>query len=145
MLRIVYHGVIGKIYRDMIRQFLSSKMRILTSLLVGFIMLAYLSSFIKSYIRLRASDQRLYTAQDELKELEQQKKNLQRQLELVETDEYKEYQAREKLGLIKEGELVVILPSEDILRRLSPRKADSEQLTLPLPNWRKWIEILFNV
>jgi len=120
-------------------------MRILTSILVGFVMLAYLSSFIKSYIRLRASDQRLFTAQDELKQLEQQKKDLLRQLELVETDEYKEFQAREKLGLIKEGELVVILPSEDILRRLSPRKADSFQLELPQPNWRKWVEVLFNV
>jgi len=129
----------------MIKQILSSKMRILTSILVGFVMLAYLSSFIKSYIRLRASDQRLFTAQDELKQLEQQKKDLLRQLELVETDEYKEFQAREKLGLIKEGELVVILPSEDILRRLSPRKADSFQLELPQPNWRKWVEVLFNV
>ena len=54
--------------------------------------------------------------------------------------EFVEKQVRDKLGLIKEGERVVVLPDEDILRKLAPRVPQEED-TLPDPNWEKWLKL----
>ena len=48
-----------------------------------------------------------------------------------------EQQIRDKLGLTKPGEAIVVLPDEDIIRASAP-EAPVEEDTLPDPNWRKW-------
>lgn len=72
------------------------------------------------------------------KELEQKRlKNefLKQQLSYVKTDEFVEKEAREKLGLVKEGESVVI-PSQE--------EDKKQPISNPsLPNWKKWWSLFF--
>ncbi|MDP3994252.1 MAG: hypothetical protein Q8P91_00270, partial [bacterium] len=56
--------------------------------------------------------------------------------------EYIEKQLRDKLGLSKEGETIVVLPDADTLRKLVPPIPGEEEI-LPDPNWKKWLK-LFN-
>lgn len=51
-----------------------------------------------------------------------------------------EKEIRDKLGLVKGGEAVVVLPDEDTLRKLAPVVL-SESVALPDPNWRKWLKL----
>lgn len=51
-----------------------------------------------------------------------------------------EKQIRDKLGLAKGGEAIVVLPDAETLRKLAPQ-APTEEDTLPDPNWKKWIKL----
>lgn len=63
------------------------------------------------------------------------------QYERIQTPEYVEQEARDKLGLTKEGEIVVVLPQDTALteKDMNP----SIDLT-NLPIWQQWIKVLFN-
>jgi cell division protein FtsB len=53
-----------------------------------------------------------------------------------------EKEVRDKLGLGKTGEAMVVLPDEETLRKLAPQMP-VEIDTLPDPNWGKWEKLFF--
>src|SRR3990170_4508136 len=67
-------------------------------------------------------------------------KDLEKKLEEVKSDDYIEKQIRDKLGLAKEGEIVVVLPPPEVVRKLAP-KIEEQEDTLPDPNWKKWFHL----
>lgn len=77
--------------------------------------------------------------QKEFNRVEAENKRLKSELEAVQSPEFVEREAREKLGMAKEGEAVVIMP------RIN--KADqSNQLTNEekiIPIWKKWWGLFF--
>lgn len=54
--------------------------------------------------------------------------------------EFIDREIRNKLGLVKTGETVVVLPEEDVLKSLAP-KVEIDQEALPDPNWKKWLKL----
>ncbi len=58
------------------------------------------------------------------------------------TGEFVEKQIRDKLGLAKQGEIVLVLPGSDLLVKLAPDLPKNEA-TLPLKNWEKWYRLFF--
>ena len=62
---------------------------------------------------------------------------LQAQIAQIQSPEFIEGQIRNKLGLVKPGEAIVVLPDVNILRKLAPQ-IPVETDTLPDPNWKKW-------
>ena len=62
---------------------------------------------------------------------------LQAQIAQIQSPEFIEGQIRNKLGLVKPGEAIVVLPDADTLRKLAPQ-IPVETDTLPDPNWKKW-------
>ncbi len=69
---------------------------------------------------------------------EEQKTNkfLKERLFYVKTNQFVEQEAREKLGLSKPGEFIVIAPTSTPL--------DREKIEIDTkPNWRKWWELFF--
>lgn len=74
--------------------------------------------------------------------MEEENKKLQSQIALAQGQDYIDRQIRNKLGLSKEGETVVILPEESVVISLAPPEGvDTE--TLPDPNWKKWKNLFF--
>jgi cell division protein FtsB len=71
-----------------------------------------------------------------------QKENDKLQAELLESQkpEFIEKEIRDKLGLVKTGETVVVLPDEEILEKLAPQPQKDEE-SLPDPNWRRWLNL----
>ncbi len=71
-------------------------------------------------------------AQNELEEAKAQNQKLERKLAEVQSEEFLEREAREKLGYGKPGEIVVLLPEENSTKdEVLSAKED-------IPNWRKW-------
>lgn len=73
-------------------------------------------------------------AQDERKEKEEKNRQLKKQLEFVQKPEFIEKQAREKLGLAKPNEVVVVMTTPE---------ATQSGIEKDLPNWEKWWNLFF--
>lgn len=70
--------------------------------------------------------------EDKLAKILEEQKDLQKQLEYVNSLEFVEKEAREKLGLSKPGETVVFLPEN--IGEMIPK----EEKPPEVPNWKKW-------
>jgi 2-phospho-L-lactate guanylyltransferase (CobY/MobA/RfbA family) len=75
-----------------------------------------------------------------VKELQRENRKLKRDLQEKESEEFIEKELRNKLNLAKKGEIVVVLPDEEILRKLAPERVEEEE-ALPDPNWKKWLKL----
>ena len=76
----------------------------------------------------------------DVRKLEEENQNLERKVEEVTSDDYIEKQIRDKLGLAKEGEIVLVLPEPEVLKKFAPKIEEEEEI-LPDPNWKKWIKL----
>lgn len=104
------------------------------------IMLVLASSFVKSYRRIKLGDELIEKTKIKLEKIEKENEKLDLQLQITKSEEYKEKQFRDKMGFAKEGEMVVILPSAEELKRLVPELPKNEEVKLK-PNWQKWLEL----
>lgn len=75
-----------------------------------------------------------------VEKLQKENEELQLKIEEAKKQEYIEKQLRDKLGLSKEGEIIVVLPDADTLRKLVPPIPEEEEI-LPDPNWKKWLKV----
>lgn len=75
-----------------------------------------------------------------VEKLRAENEELKGQLEYASSPEFIEKEAREKLGLAKEGEQVVVLPEnvEEIVLDKEKDKGKEE-----LPNWKRWYRLFF--
>lgn len=108
-----------------------------------FLIIIFGVNLFRSYLETRANLGRLNRLQDEVKELESTVESLEKEVEYKKSTAYLEREARDKLGFIKEGERVVILPEEDTLAlqegtEETPKKIDRT------PNWKKWRKFLLD-
>ena len=78
------------------------------------------------------------------KVLEEKKKEEVRVISLSEylkSDAFLEKEIRDKLGYTKEGEVLLILPPDDVLMKLVNLNWEIEgDIQKPIPNWKKWYE-----
>ncbi len=104
------------------------------------IVLGLFISLIGNVVSIRRAQYKITEAELRVEKLKNEHEELSAQLESVENDEYIEAQLRDKLGMAKEGEVVLIMPSDDIVRRLAPSQEEYEPV-LPDPNWKKWLNL----
>ncbi len=86
------------------------------------------------------SESRLAEATNELNRLQRQNQELKKRLTEVKSPEFIEQQARDKLGLAKSGETVVIIPDKEIEKVLG---VNTEVEEVKLPNWQGWLRLFF--
>lgn len=82
--------------------------------------------------RLWKAGERIRDAEKQVKQEEQENQELRKRLTEVQSPEFIEKEAREKLGLGKEGETIVVLPKAELEPSFA-RASERRQ-----PNWRKW-------
>lgn len=116
---------------------ISRKIRIGLLALVG-ILLAY--NLIIQIREAMKSGERLGREAENLYKLEVQNKQLQKQLSAVKSPEFIEAEARNKLGLAKPGEVVVVIP-ENRLKEVMGATGSAEAPRLP--NWLGWWKLFF--
>ena len=122
----------------------SAKLRLGKSLRYLFIALfLFLSiSLIRNIIKISQAGKVVGEASLRVEMLKEENLKLQERLDEVQDEAYVEKELRDKLGLAKEGETILVLPEEDIVRSLAPKLAEEEE-TLPDPNWKKWLKLFF--
>lgn len=72
----------------------------------------------------------------ELTKLREENMTLERTLQDIGGEAYAEKIARDKLGMVREGETIVIMPQEEN----SNQKTENKEA---LPNWKKWWKLFF--
>ncbi len=77
---------------------------------------------------------------DRIVKMQKENQALETQISGMQSPDFIEKQVRNKLGLVKVGEAVVILPDEATLKRLAP-VIDSSEDALPDANWQKWLAL----
>ena len=81
-------------------------------LIILFLVVYLIFSFTRVFLAINRLEEEVRVAEKELKTLEQSNQELEEEIQLLHTDEYIERLAREKMGLVKEGEIPYILISE---------------------------------
>lgn len=111
-----------------------------SKLLLIVLVIFFAVSLYKNLSKVRGSDDRIENARNNLEELKRENNKLKEELKEKESEEFIEKELRDKLNLAKEGEIVVVLPDEEILRKLVPERIEEEDI-LPDPNWKKWLKL----
>jgi len=99
-----------------------------------------LLSLVGNVVSIRKAESKITEAEDRVAKLKEEREELERNLSAIESNFYVEKQLRDSLGLSREGEIVLVLPEEMILRKLAPVES-GEEATLPEPNWKKWMDL----
>ena len=99
-----------------------------------------LFSAIKNINRVASIRKSVQAEELRVEKMKQDNAQLEAQVAMMQGSDFIEKEIRDKLGLAKEGESVVVLPSEDLLRKLAPQMPVEED-ALPDPNWKKWMKL----
>ena len=105
---------------------------ILISLLVGYNLIVQITDALKSQDRLFSQAEVVY-------QLEAKNREFKKKLSEVQTPQCIEETARNKLGLGREGETIVIIPEEKLKSILGA----SQSAVIRLPNWLGWWKVFF--
>lgn len=93
----------------------------------------------RSVIELRGRSNMAEERQSELDKVKKENAELKKRYEEVQTPEFVEREIRERLGLVKEGETLVLVDKN--------RSPQSEQpvsnFDPQLPNWKQWMKLFF--
>ncbi len=120
------------------------KLKIKTKMLLGWgiwlLVILLLVSTIKNIGKVVAINKEVQAEKEKVEKMRKENADLAEQIAQTQGDAYIEKQIRDKLGLAKEGESIVVLPDEEILKKLAPQPQNGED-TLPDPNWKKWLKL----
>lgn len=110
-----------------------------TAIILISVFIAY-NLIIQIFQALHSGD-RLSLATEILYKLEVENKRLKERLEQTKTDEFIVEQARNKLGLVKKGETLIVIPEDKINQVLSASQSAKEEERLP--NWVGWFRLFW--
>lgn len=108
-------------------------------LLVGTVLIVNLS---KGIFDLLAVKQRVIEAEGQVQKLEDENKALEKQYITHTAPAYMEQEIREKLGLARPGEVIVIVPTPAASAAAFLDEGVGEQGADSLPIWQKWLRVL---
>ncbi|MCX6705940.1 MAG: septum formation initiator family protein [Candidatus Woesebacteria bacterium] len=107
--------------------------------LILFVFLFGLSLF-RNILKINEAKNRIQREKEKVIKLEEEGRVLEEELKKMQGNEYLESQLRDKLGLAKKGESVVILPDPETLKSLVPEIPDEKDY-LPDPPYKKWLKL----
>lgn len=99
-------------------------------------------SLTRNILKIRGADKKIEDAKRGLEDSRVESQELKVEIEALQSDEYIEKQLRDKLGLARESEIILVLPEEEILKKLAPRKENEEE-ALPDPLWKQWLNLFY--
>lgn len=114
----------------------------LKKIVIGLIVLVLLViayNLIKQIMEATKSGERLSQAADAVYQLEIKNKGLKQKLIQIQSPEFIEEEVRNRLGLAKAGETVVVIPED----RLKSVLGASSSAQIRLPNWLGWWKVFF--
>lgn len=94
----------------------------------------------RNILIIQKANQKITDLKAEIAAIKQKNDKLIMQIDQAQTVEFQEKQARDKLGLVREGEAIVVLPDVETLKKFAP-KTEEQVDELPDPNWKKWLKL----
>src|SRR3989344_3039256 len=99
--------------------------KIVNLVLIGLTVLLVVS-FTKNFLRIRKATQRISEKEKDIENTRQENNKAAQKLSQMQNPYYMEKQLRDELGLAKEGEIVVVLPDEDVLKKIAPKRFEED-------------------
>lgn len=124
------------------RNKITEKIKSLSRYIIVFIAILLIFSLVKNLIKISEIKKSIVREQQRIERLKAENRRLNDELAKTQSSEFIEKQLRDNLGLAKSGEIVLVLPDEDTLRKLAPQIPEEEE-TLPDPNWKRWLKLFF--
>lgn len=115
-----------------------SKLRLVIIVIGLFIAVA----LAKNIFTLLKAEGRISDLKQRVEEEEKKRSELSSQKVEVSSSGFIEKEARDTLGLSKEGESIVVLPPQEFLKGLVKPVTDDNSIENK-PNWQKWLELFF--
>ncbi len=109
------------------------------SILISVVSLFLILNFSRELINLSQAGNRLEEIREDVKKLRFKNWQLKQEVDYRKTDEFLEKEIRDKLGMARKGETVVILPQEKIEKIASQAAAEKKERQLSI--WRQWLEL----
>ena len=97
-------------------------------------------TLVKNILRNVDINKKIEAEKARVEQMKQDNADLAQKVAEIQSQAYIEEQLRDKLGLAKEGEIVVVLPDTATLEKLAT-DVPVEVQTLPDPNWKKWLKL----
>ena len=116
------------------------KLKLYGNLLIILAVVLFVISLARNIFKIFEAKKRVEEIRQRVEKLKSENALLGKKLDEVKSQEYIEKQLRDKLGLAKEGETVVVLPDEEILRQIATQTIEEEDY-LPDPTWKKWLKL----
>ena len=139
MSKVIKISLIGLKYYVMGEYILGLKDKVsrYSNLMVILFALFLVLSLFRNVNRINKARARIGEKNIDVQELAEDNEELKKRIEEIESTEYIERQIRDNLGMVREGEIVIILPEDDVLRGLAPEVL-IEKEDIPYANWEKW-------
>jgi cell division protein FtsB len=99
-----------------------------------------IASLMRNILKISEAKKKIEKERIKVENLKKENEELERKLQETSGIEFMEKQLRDKLGLAKEGEIVIVLPEEKVLEQLVPQIPEEEE-TLPDPIWKRWLKL----
>lgn len=104
------------------------------------LIIIFLASTVKNVERVISIRKQVNAEKMKIDKMQADNAKLQAQITEAQSQNFIDKQIRDKLGLTKVGEVMVVLPDELVVKSLAPQAPTDEEL-LPDPNWRKWLKL----
>lgn len=112
------------------------KKNLILILAIGVVILLIFNSA-RRILSFNSTAQKVEDEEARLLQLQQENEALKQELEYKKTQRFQEEEIRNKLGLVKEGEEVFVVPDDKV-----EEKQDGEKKKV-IPNWKKWQILIF--
>lgn len=116
-------------------------------ILAGFVVMFYIGyKLFQETYKQNQINVEIASLQQEVEKLNQDNQNLNELISYLQTDEFKEKEAREKLNLIKDGEHLVLVKEKEVA--MDAPKAESQreaQVVVKRPNYYWWWHYYFSL
>lgn len=112
--------------------------------LVFAILLFLIISMTRSTIGFWGKMSKIDEAEEKVAKLKMEQQALLEIKKDVDTEAFIEKEARERLGLAKEGDTVLILPPDEVLKKFAP-KIEDELRQEELPIYKRWVRLFFRL
>ena len=90
-------------------------------------------------------NQEVKELEDQISEFEKNNQNLEQLSQYLQTDDFKEKEAKENLDLIKEGEKVVIVKKSQIKKTIEKPVNEKPEIEVKRPNYYYWWHYFFGI
>ncbi len=119
---------------------LKSKLQVYIGYATWILVIFLVISTVRNINRVGSIKKQVEGERQKVAKMEADNAKLQTQIQEAQGQDFIDKEIRNKLGLSKEGEAIVVLPEESIVRGLAPSQVSSEDSLLD-PNWKKWLKL----
>jgi cell division protein FtsB len=104
------------------------------------VVVLFIISLIQTSVKIRRMNDEVKSRENQLARLKKEEGELKEKYEEITSSEYMEKQLRNNLNLAKDNEIILVLPDDEILKKLVPPDVQEEGYDMR-PNWKKWLDV----